>query len=518
VAQQQSIPNSAHLKDHPLIATKNIVKQYPGTLALDHVSVEIWRGEVVGLVGENGAGKSTLLKILAGAVRPDDGVLQVFGEDTQFHSVRDAARCGVGLVSQEQSTLPNLTVAENVALGSEDLVTPGLLYRWGRVRAWAKRWLSHVGSTLPTEKKVNALHFQERQLVELAKAMSVRERTSDNSALLLDEPTTVLDRDQVVALFDIIRQIKVNTAVVFVSHRLEEVLEIADRVYVMRDGQVVGERAASECSPDELFRLMVGDKSASKKPKLTRTTTTANGANPALKISAFAGRGFRNVNLQVFPGQILGIAGVNDSGKESLCRTLFGAEAATSGEVYVAGKRISVKTPTQAVAAGIGYLPADRRIESAAVNLSVRANMTLTHLTQFSRWGFIMPGKERQQTDEWSSRLRIKAPHLDVAMGTLSGGNQQKALIARWLIEGQLHVLILDHPFRGLDLGAKREVHDLILQVAADGIAIVLLTDSLEELIELSDRILVMKDGDVRQEIDVTPDYPAPVDIVAAMV
>ncbi len=503
----------------PVIEFKKVSKRFPGVLALDEVDLEIRPHEVVGLIGENGAGKSTLLKILSGVYQPDSGELLVRGAKRRLQSPRHAADIGIGMVHQEQSLVGTVTVAENILLGAEGRSVRLGVYNWRDLNRRAQRALDRIGSSIRPNEKTENLALAQRQMVELAKALAVEERTEHEAVIVLDEPTSVLDGDDLEALFTEVERLREIASVVFVSHRLDEVLRVSDRVYVMKDGQVVAERDPRAVNTDELYRLMVGRETAGEFYRVDEQGDI-EGAPELLRVEGLSCKGaFTDVALTVRAGEVLGLAGVEGSGREALSRTLFGAEPFDSGRVMLDGRRVSLGSPAAAVEAGIGYVPAERRVEGVAMGMSVEDNITLVDPGTVSRRGIIVPSLRRRVVAEWIDRLRVKTVSTQTDVATLSGGNQQKVALAKWLSSPRLRVLILDHPTRGLDVGAKEDVYTFIRKAGAQGLAIILIADTLEETIALSHNIVVFKDGEITARFSATPGHkPTQVQLVEAMV
>ena len=466
------------------ISMVGIGKRFPGVHALKNVSIEIKPGEVVGLIGENGAGKSTLMKILSGVYQPDSGQIFVAGKETRIESAADANRKGIGMVFQEQSLLPNLTIGENIYLGNERQFTKFGLVQWRALYDAAARQLEKVKVDIDPRTRADALSFAARQMVELAKALTLEEHAAGHLVILLDEPTSVLERAEIDILFDRVRALKSRASFVFVSHRLDEVLQISDRVYVMKDGEVVAELAAADADVAMLHRLMVG-----------RTQQADYYYEPlqmpvqdavVLEADQLAcGAAYRNVSFKLRAGEVLGIAGVIGSGREELTRTLAGFAPHTAGTLKVAGREVRLETPAEAVDLGIGYIPRERRVEGLVLFLSVSANITLADLASLTRFGLIDARKERGVATDWTSRLKVRTPNINTLCLGLSGGNQQKVVLAKWL-NAKARILVLDHPTRGLDVGAKEEVYELVRRLTGEGLSIVLTSDTLEETIGLS--------------------------------
>ena len=492
-------------------------KSFPGVKALDDVSITVGQSEVVGLIGENGAGKSTLLKVLAGVYPPDSGEILFDGKPVHLRRPRDAFDRGMAMVFQEQSILPTLTIAENMFLGREgEFISAGLLNK-GRMNEAAKVELDKVHLDLPPFRLCAELTFAERQMVEIAKALSLESRTGGHILILLDEPTSVLEQREIDLLFSIIRRLKDRAAFVFISHRLDEVLAISDRVYVMRDGKVVAETPAASASEKDLHQHMVGRSLHHEYYREARQTAPRSTALMEA-VSLGVQNEFRDVSFTLHAGEILGIAGVIGSGREALARCLAGLQPPTSGSLHVEGRPVALRNSSQAVSNGIGYVPRERKVEGIIGGSSVAENMTLAALKEFAPGGIIRHAKERAIAADWVKRLSIKTPGTATRANSLSGGNQQKVVLSKWRI-ARSKVLILDHPTRGIDVGAKEDVYELIRDMTDEGLALILLADTLEEVIGLSHRILVMKDGAVTASFDALPTKkPAQLDLIPHMV
>jgi ribose transport system ATP-binding protein len=501
----------------PALAIRDVDKRFPGVHALRRVSLNIMPNEVVGLIGENGAGKSTLMRILAGVYQPDQGEILLDGVPIRIASAADAMRKGIGMVFQEQSILPNLSVGENIYLGNESRFSRLGLIDWSRLYDAAKQQLAKVEVDIDPRMRAADLDFATRQMVELAKALTLEDMAPGHHlVVLLDEPTSVLDRSDIAILFRRVRALKARASFVFVSHRLEEVLELSDRVYVMKDGQVVAEMQPGEADVATLHRLMVGRgvhaqyyREELQEPPAEEVVLEAEG----LGLSG----AYANVSFKLHAGEILGIAGVIGSGREELSRTLAGLAPHDTGVLRLRGQPTRLTSPSEAVDHGVGYLPRERRTEGLVLFLSVAANITLPDLPR-DRMGLIDRGAERRIAEDWVRKLGIKTPGIDTLCLGLSGGNQQKVVLAKWL-QAHSRILILDHPTRGLDVGAKEEVYQLVRTVSAQGICVILTSDTLEETIGLSHRVLVMRDGEVTQLVEARPgEKPRPVDLIGQMV
>jgi ribose transport system ATP-binding protein len=501
------------------LEVRGLVKHYPGVKALDGVDFHVKQHEVLGLAGENGAGKSTLLKALVGLVKPDGGDIYVRGEKVRLRSVVEAAGHGIGMVFQEQSLVPNLTAAENIVLGSEAAGVRGGLYRWKTMRALAQEQLDKIGSDINPLARTDSLTFAERQMVEIAKVLRIEQRSQHAPVIILDEPTSVLESKEIETLFAQVRRLKEFASVVFVSHRLDEVLDVCDRVTVLRGGQSVGDVATAGAVPGDLHRMMIGSTGSDDHYHDGASERGGKPLEPMLSIRGLSGATFNGVDLDVHAGEIVGIVGVHGSGREDVCRALFGAEPVSGGEVTLDGVKLALTSTRTAVAAGIGYVPAERKIEGMVGPMSVADNMTLTKQKSRCSGPLVVPRKQATLVDGWIERLSIRTPNRGTAIQRLSGGNQQKVVLARWLVAGDIKLLLLDHPTRGLDIGARSEVYRLMRELANSGVATVLLADSLEEAIGMSDRIVVMSDGRATKEVHCpSGGKPTPLDLVKEMV
>ncbi|WP_109509630.1 sugar ABC transporter ATP-binding protein [Nocardioides speluncae] len=503
----------------PALEVRGLVKHYPGVKALDGVDLVVHQHEVLGLAGENGAGKSTLLKTLVGLVKPDHGEIYVRGERVRLRSIVEAADHGIGMVFQEQSLVPNLTAAENIVLGSEG---PGVrrgIYRWDAMRRLAQEQLDKIASHIDPLARTDTLSFADRQMVEIAKVLRIEQRSQHPPVVILDEPTSVLESKEIETLFTQVRRLREFASVVFVSHRLDEILDVCDRVAVLRNGESVGEVQVAGTVPADLHRMMIGSTGSDDHYHDNVVERSDEAPAPRLTVRRLSGRTFRDVDLDVHAGEIVAVVGVHGSGREDLCRALFGAEPTTAGEVTLDGKPLDLSGTRAACAAGVGYVPAERKVEGMVGPMSVADNMTLTKQKARCSGPLVSPRKQASLVDRWIDRLSIRTPNRGTAIQRLSGGNQQKVVLARWLVGGDIRLLLLDHPTRGLDIGARSEVYRLMRELSNNGVATVLLADSLEEAIGLADRIVVMSDGRVATEVACPAGAkPTPLDLVKEMV
>jgi ribose transport system ATP-binding protein len=480
-----------------LLELQGARKAYPGVRALQGVDLGVERGEVHALLGENGAGKSTLMKVVAGSVTPDAGRMTVDGNPVPLGSLAAAKASGVALVYQDLSLVPQLTVGENVLLGRWPTTRWGTV-AWEELHATARRHLGRIGLNVDPRRRVDELGMAERQLVEIAKALS-----GDVRVLLLDEPTSALSDPEARRLFGIIRDLTSSgVAVVYVSHQLPEVLEIADRISVLRDGQLVGTVRASDVDEARLARMMVGR--AVGGGAAAPAPVAGNGGPLAIRASGLARPPrLKPVDLELRAGEVVAVFGLVGSGRTRLARTLFGLEPATDGTLEVAGRPVRIASPADAIALGIGYLGEDRAA-GIVPRMTLAENITLASLPRLGRGWLLAGGQERQLARRFADELDIRAS-LDRPAETLSGGNQQKLVLARWLCSSA-RVLVLDDPTRGIDVGAKEEVFRLVRRLAGDGAAILYLTSETREARTLADRVLIMAGGRIVRTVD--PDAP----------
>ena len=465
-----------------------ISKSFAGVHALTGVSVDLRAGEVHALVGENGAGKSTLIGIITGAETPDAGSLTVAGRAIPRMDPLAARAMGIAAIYQQPSLFPHLTVAENIAFALET----GRAWRrldWRARRRRAVDLLARVGAAIDPDRPAETLTLPEQQLVEIAKAIG-----ADARIVVMDEPTAALTDAEVRRLFAVIRTLREGGAgIVYISHRLDEVFEIADRVTVLRDGATVATRRAADVGEAELIRLMVGREIAPLVPK--RAVPIGELALELVRLSNGAA-GVRDVSLGVRSGEIVGLAGLAGCRRSELAETVFGLTPADGGEIRIRGTAVRLDAPAGAIRHGIGYVPKDRRQHGVIAEMSIAQNISLASLSDVSRRGMIQPRLERSAADRLMTRLRIKAPSTSTGVGALSGGNQQKVALARWLMTSAT-VLILDEPTQGVDVGARTEIHKLIIDLAVRGTAILLLSSELPELLGLCDRVAVMHEGTI---------------------
>jgi rhamnose transport system ATP-binding protein len=471
-----------------VLRARSITKAFGGVCALKEVSFDLFSGEVHALVGENGAGKSTLIRIMTGAILADSGTLTVAGQPVQHNSPVTSRSLGIAAIYQQPAIFPDLSVAENIALTLES----GSAWRrvnWKERNRRAAELIERTGAALDPERLAGALSMPEQQIMEIAKAIG-----AEAKIVIMDEPTASLSDREVERLFRIIASLRGEGAgIIYISHRLEEISAIADRITVLRDGEIIATRNREEVDRAALIRMMAGVDISAVFP--------ARKAQPGAVVLETRGlssqsAGVHNVSLSVRAGEILGIAGLVGSGRTQLAETLFGLTPADSGEILLQGKPIRIDSPAGAISAGIGYVPEDRRRHGVIAGMSVAANTSLASLIEVSRNGLIISAKERELALEYLNRFRIKPPSIHSEVGFLSGGNQQKVALARWLATHP-RVLILDEPTQGVDIGAKAEIHRLMAELASRGLAIIMISSELPEILGMSDRIAVMRNGAV---------------------
>jgi ribose transport system ATP-binding protein len=474
----------------PLLQVRSVFKAFPGVQALRGVDLELRPGEVLAVLGENGAGKSTLIKILGGAHRPDAGTIHVAGQPVQLHNPVDAQRAGISIIYQEFNLIPALSARENIFLGRERR-----RFGWLRQDAelqQARQLFARLGVEIDPDAPCRELSVAQQQLVEIAKALSL-----DARILVMDEPSATLTPPEVERLFGIIRDLRAQgLGLIYISHRLEEIFAIADRVLVLRDGELVGAKPIREVTRAGLIEMMVGRKLEQEFPK----RAVRPGPDRLVVRNLCRGQKVRNVSFAIRRGEVLGLTGLVGAGRTELARCLFGADRADSGAIELDGRPLSPRHPREAIRAGLALLTEDRKSQGLVLGQSVRENFGLPNLDRFSRWGVVREKTERGALDGYVQSLRIRIPHQEQLARNLSGGNQQKVVLAKWL-ERHCEVVMFDEPTRGIDVGAKFEVHQLINELAAQGKAILMISSELPEVLGMSDRVLVMHGGRIVGEI-----------------
>jgi ribose transport system ATP-binding protein len=478
------------MTDAPVLEMRHIRKTFPGVVALDDVDFELRRGEVHILIGENGAGKSTLMKILSGAYQKSAGQIFLDGAEVEIKNPRHAQGLGIGIIYQEFNLIPHLSVGENIFLGREPQRLPGLINQ-GAIFQEAARVLSTLGVTLDPQRLVKELKVADQQMVEVAKALSL-----DARILIMDEPTAALTEHEIKELFATIRRLKdKGVAIVYISHRMEELFEIGDRVTVLRDGRSVGTYDVPGMNKSELIRLMVNRELTELFPK----ERVAKGAE-VLRVEGLSTQGgLKDISFSLHKGEVLGIAGLLGAGRTKLARAIFGLDKITSGTIYINGEAQRIGSPRAAINSGIGFLTEDRKSQGLVLPLSVKENLCLASVDKFSSWGLMDTREEQREASKYVKDLRIKTPGLDQKVVYLSGGNQQKVVLSKWLC-CQSEVFLFDEPTRGVDVGAKAEIYGLMNRLTASGVAIIMISSELLEVLGMSDRVLVMRAGRITGE------------------
>ncbi|GIV75905.1 MAG: ribose import ATP-binding protein RbsA [Litorilinea sp.] len=477
-------------RSQPLLSLRNITKTFPGVVALDHVQFDVRAGEVHALLGENGAGKSTLIKLIAGAYQPDQGEIFFQGRPVTIDSPRTAAELGVAVIYQETSLYPELTVAENIFMGRHPRGALGRV-DWKRMAREAEAIFQAMEVEIDVGRKVGQLTVGNRQRVEIAKALSQQARV-----LIMDEPTAALTARDVETLFQIVRRLREQgVGIIYISHRLEEVFELADRVTVLRDGKYVDTLDVADATPARLISMMVGRSLDTLFPKVEVPR-----GEPILEVQGLTRAGVvEDINLTLHRGEILGLSGLVGSGRSDLAQILFGVHPPDAGEIRINGRPVRIGSPQAAMQMGIAYVSEDRQRLGLILPMTVKENSSLAILTQLARFGFVRVRQEERLVQEVVEKLQVRTPSIHQRVANLSGGNQQKVVLAKWLL-CRPQVLILDEPTRGIDVGAKAEIHRLMSELASQGIGIIMISSELPEILGMSDRVLVMRRGRIVAE------------------
>ena len=474
----------------PLLQLKGIEKSFPGVKALNGASLAVYPGRVMALVGENGAGKSTMMKVLTGIYTMDAGSLQWLGEPVAFFGPKASQEAGIGIIHQELNLIPQLSVAENIFLGREFVNRFGRI-DWKKMHREAESLLKRLNLRFSSHKLVGDLSIGDQQMVEIAKVLSFESRV-----IIMDEPTDALTDTETLSLFHVINELKAQgCGIVYISHRMKEIFEICDDVTVFRDGQFIAERAVSNLSEEQLIEMMVGRKLEDQYPHLDQPPGEIR-----LQVEKLCGSGVEDVSFTLRKGEILGISGLMGAGRTELMKVLYGALPRRSGSVTLNGRTVTVRSPQEGLASGIVYISEDRKRDGLVLGMSVKENMSLTALRYFSHAGGNLKHAEEQlAVGDFIRLFNVKTPSMMQPIGLLSGGNQQKVAIARGLMT-RPDVLILDEPTRGVDVGAKKEIYQLINQFKAEGLSIILVSSEMPEVLGMSDRILVMHEGHISGE------------------
>jgi ribose transport system ATP-binding protein len=476
----------------PLLQLEGIEKSFPGVKALKGASLSVWPGRVMALVGENGAGKSTMMKVLTGIYSRDAGSLRWLGNETTFSGPKASQEAGIGIIHQELNLIPQLTVAENIFLGREFVSRFGRI-DWKRMYDEADALLKRLNLRFNSHQLVGELSIGDQQMVEIAKVLSFK-----SQVIIMDEPTDALTDTETLSLFRVINELKAQgCGIVYISHRMKEIFEICDDVTVFRDGQFIAERAVSELDEESLIEMMVGRKLEDQYPRLDKAPGEVR-----LKVDNLKGPGVHSVSFTLRKGEILGVSGLMGAGRTELMKLLYGALPKSGGNVWLDDREVDTRSPQDGLANGIVYISEDRKRDGLVLGMSVKENMSLTALRYFSRsGGSLKHAAEQLAVGDFIRLFNVKTPSMEQPIGLLSGGNQQKVAIARGLMT-RPNVLILDEPTRGVDVGAKKEIYQLINQFKAEGLSIILVSSEMPEVLGMSDRIMVMHEGRVTGFLD----------------
>ncbi len=477
-----------------ILKMNGIDKSFPGVHALDHVNLEVRKGEVLALMGENGAGKSTLMKVLTGIYKKDEGSIVYEGKEVEFTNPKDAQEAGIVIVHQELNMMNHLTVAQNIFIGREAM--SGKLINDKKMNEEAEKLFQKLNIKIDPTEKMGNLTVGKQQMCEIAKAIS-----HDAKVIVFDEPSAALTEAEIEELFKIIRDLRdKQLGIVYISHRMDEIKVITDRVTVMRDGGYVGTLITKESTKDDIINMMVG-RVIYEDPKTE--SNVPKDAPVVLKVEHLnAGKMVRDVSFELHKGEILGFSGLMGAGRTETARALFGADPMDSGDIYVNGQKVTIKSPMDAVKCGIGYLSEDRKRFGIVVQKSVAENSTMVDLDNYVSGIFINKKKENEVALKYVKSLKTKTPSVDQLVVNLSGGNQQKVVIAKWLIRN-CDILIFDEPTRGIDVGAKSEIYHLMNELAAQGKSIIMISSEMTEILRMSDRIVVMCEGRKTGELDI---------------
>ena len=476
-----------------VVSMKKIQKSFPGVHALDDAQIELKKGEVHGLIGENGAGKSTLMKVLTGIYERDSGTVVVKGREVDYKTPGDALEDGISMIHQELNLMPHLTVADNIFIGREP--KKGLVLDKREVNRQTKALLESLSLDIDPNTTVSRLSVAKQQMVEIAKAISL-----NSDILIMDEPTAALTTSEIDELYKFVNDLKAKgVGIVYISHRMEELKIITDDITVMRDGQYVDTVRTGDTDMDQIISMMVG-RTIYEEPKTKSSVPDC--APTVLKVEHLSSPDVHDVSFELKKGEILGLAGLMGAGRTETARLIFGADPMTDGKIFINGKQVNIMAPFDAVENGIGYLSEDRKAFGLAVGLSVADNTVMADMDNFVNGGIVNEGKIAKVTNEYVDKINIKTPSIKQLVRNLSGGNQQKVVIAKWLVKN-CDILIFDEPTRGIDVGAKSEIYKLMNQLAGEGKSIIMISSEMPELLRMSDRIIVMCEGKMTGEIDI---------------
>ena len=478
-----------------ILEMRGIDKRFSGVHALKSVQFDLRAGEVHALMGENGAGKSTLMKVLCGIYKRDAGEIKLFGESVDFHSISESQKAGINIIHQELNMMNHLTVAQNIFIGREPL-KGGCYIDDKKMEEEAKKLFDRIGVNIDPSVVLGTLTVGKQQMVEIAKAVS-----HESKLLILDEPTAALTQVEVEELFAIMRDLKAKgIGMIYISHRMDEINRISDRVTVMRDGEYVGTVNTAETTKDDIVKMMVGRVIYGDKKEKSNVSPDAEVVLEVKNLCS--GNTIKNVSFSLHKGEILGFSGLMGAGRTEVARAIYGADPIDSGDIFINGKKVDIKEPSQAVKQGVCYLSEDRKRYGLMLDKSVAENTALSSLTHYIKFGWIKDRKIREDSERYNAALRTKTPSMEQQLKNLSGGNQQKVIIARWLMKNS-NIFIFDEPTRGIDVGAKSEMYELMEQLASEGKSIIMISSELAEIQRVSDRVIVMCEGRKTAELDI---------------
>ncbi|SHR24548.1 ABC transporter ATP-binding protein [Mycobacteroides abscessus subsp. abscessus] len=493
--EQQTEHQSINIQ--PIMSMKDVSKQFSGVKVLHNVEIDLFKGEVHALMGENGAGKSTLMKIMAGVYQPDGGSIVYKGEEVRWNHPMDARSKGISVIHQEISLSPNLSIGENILMGTSLKKNRMGLISWNDIYEKAEKILTSIGSTLDPRADVSSLSVAQQQMVEIARALSL-----NSEILIMDEPTASLTDKEIEKLFTIIDELKrKGVAIVYISHRMDEIFKISNRFTVLRDGRLVTSGPISETNPTHLVKLMVGRELNELFVRERKENNIGTKNQPVLELKGVSDKKIvKNVSLKIYPGEIVGLAGLVGAGRTELVRTIFGLSELSEGEIIIEGNLVQIKNPIDAIKLGIAHVPESRKEQGLLPNLSVKENIMMAQFPMYRKFKFLQYKKINREADRYIEELGVRTASKEHNVMGLSGGNQQKVVIAKWLSIGP-KVLLLDEPTRGVDIGAKTEIHKIINQLAEKGLAVLMISSELPEILGVSDRILVMHEGKLKVEL-----------------
>lgn len=477
----------------PIVEMKNIHKSFFNVQVLKGVDFDLVPGEIHALMGENGAGKSTLMKILTGIHKSNSGEIHYKGNLTEYHSPKEAEKAGIAVIHQELNIIPYLTVAENMFLGKELRRQPFGILKTKEMNEKTREYLNRLGIDLDPQKEAGDLSVGQQQMIEIARAIA-----ADTEVLIMDEPTAALTDREIETLFTVMNQLrKEGVAIIYISHRMEEIFRMCDRITVLRDGQSIGTKVTSETDFEEIVKMMVGRELGERFPERTAEIGEDRFVVKDLSLEGL----FQNISFNVRKGEILGVAGLMGAGRTEIMETIFGARKKTGGRIYMDGKELNIRKPHHAIEAGIGFITEDRKDEGLVLGLTVRENLAIPNLKKLSKSAVIVKQKEKQWTEEMIQKLRIKTSGPEQEVKSLSGGNQQKVVFGKWL-GTEPKLLILDEPTRGVDVGAKKEIYSIMNELTEKGFSIIMVSSELPEILGMSDRVMVIHEGKLTAILD----------------